>query len=113
MTINKTDEQFAEAIAQRDRSPEAWRLAQDACRELYEHHARRLLAFLAARVPRSTLDDLHQEVWQRVWQHLPQFLDDLALYEGPFIRAVNENPAEFTRDKMSLYNHLKQTKSRT
>jgi len=38
----------------------------------------------------------------------PQFMNDLAVYEGPYVRAVAENPAEFTRDKMSLYHCLKQ-----
>ena len=39
----------------------------------------------------------------------PQFVNDLALYEGPFVRAVEENPSEFIRDRMSLYHHLKRT----
>ncbi len=36
----------------------------------------------------------------------PQFLSDLALYEGPFVRAVRENPEEFVRDRFSLVHHL-------
>jgi glycosyltransferase involved in cell wall biosynthesis len=36
----------------------------------------------------------------------PQFLSDLALYEGDFVRAVRENPAEFVRDRFSLVHHL-------
>ncbi len=32
----------------------------------------------------------------------PQFFPDLKLYTGPDIRAVREDPAEFTRDKMKL-----------
>ena len=32
----------------------------------------------------------------------PQFSGDLELYEGPNIRAVNENPREFIRDHMKL-----------
>ena len=35
--------------------------------ELYEEHARPLLAWLAARVARSDLDDVHQEIWTKVW----------------------------------------------
>ena len=31
-----------------------------------------LLAFVAQRVPSSDCDDLHQEVWQRVWASLPE-----------------------------------------
>lgn len=37
----------------------------------------------------------------------PQFLPDLALYEGPDIRAVREDPAEFTRDRMQLAEFLR------
>lgn len=37
----------------------------------------------------------------------PQFLPDLEVYEGPFIRAVRENPDEFVRDGFSLYKRLK------
>lgn len=32
----------------------------------------------------------------------PDFLPDLALYDGPYIRPVRENPAEFTRDDLQL-----------
>jgi len=42
----------------------------------------------------------------------PQFLDGLALYEGPYIRAVRENPVEFIRDNMSLYDYLMRRKSK-
>jgi hypothetical protein len=38
----------------------------------------------------------------------PQFLPDLEVYEGPYLRAVRENPEEFVRDGMSLYHQLKQ-----
>lgn len=37
----------------------------------------------------------------------PQFLDDLALYEGPFISAVRDNPAEFIRDEEFLAHYLR------
>lgn len=36
----------------------------------------------------------------------PQFLDDLALYEGPYLRAVRENPEEFIRDGLALARYL-------
>jgi glycosyltransferase involved in cell wall biosynthesis len=36
----------------------------------------------------------------------PQFLSDLALYDGPVVRAVLENPEEFVRDRLSLLHHL-------
>lgn len=64
-----TDEKLAADMARRDLSPAALRAAQEACQQLYQRHARKLLAFLAARVPRSNLEDLHQEVWRKVWQH--------------------------------------------
>ena len=42
----------------------------------------------------------------------PQLLDDLAIYEGPYIQAVRDNPEEFTRDGLSLYNYLLGKKSK-
>jgi glycosyltransferase involved in cell wall biosynthesis len=35
-----------------------------------------------------------------------QYLRDLARYEGPYIRAVRENPDEFVRDEFALYQYL-------
>jgi glycosyltransferase involved in cell wall biosynthesis len=37
----------------------------------------------------------------------PDCLNDLAIYEGPFIKAVLDDPAEFTRDDMWLYERIK------
>jgi RNA polymerase sigma-70 factor (ECF subfamily) len=67
-----SDEQLTAHLAQRYLSPDALRTAQQACHDLYERHANKLLAFLATRVHRSHLDDIHQEVWRRVWQHAPK-----------------------------------------
>src|SRR5262245_16221395 len=64
-----TDEHLAAAVARRAESPHAAREAQAAFRALYDRHARRLLAFLAGRLKSAAVDDVHQEVWQRVWQH--------------------------------------------
>ena len=36
----------------------------------------------------------------------PLFLPDLAIYRGPYIRAVQDNPQEFVRDRFELYDHL-------
>jgi RNA polymerase sigma-70 factor (ECF subfamily) len=71
MTIHDTtDELLAAAVARRDdTAPTVRQGAQDAFRTLYDRHARRLLAFLAGRLPSSAVEDVHQEVWQRVWQH--------------------------------------------
>jgi RNA polymerase sigma-70 factor (ECF subfamily) len=49
--------------------------ARAACQQLYGRHARRLLAFLAARVNRNDLEDVHHGVWVRVWEHLPDSFD--------------------------------------
>lgn len=67
-----SDEDLAERIARRDESPRAAREAREACTLLYERHARRLLAFLATRLPRHELEDVHQELWVRVWDRLPR-----------------------------------------
>jgi glycosyltransferase involved in cell wall biosynthesis len=45
--------------------------------------------------------------WPHNWKD-PQFLSDLALYEGPLVRAVRENPEEFVRDRFSLARYLQQ-----
>jgi glycosyltransferase involved in cell wall biosynthesis len=37
----------------------------------------------------------------------PQFLPDLEVYEGPYLKAVRDNPGEFVRDGLSLYKLLK------
>lgn len=66
-----SDEQLATLVARRDESATQHDAAQQAYGELYSRHARRLLAFLASRTPRSDLDDVSQEVWQRVWLNLP------------------------------------------
>jgi hypothetical protein len=42
----------------------------------------------------------------------PQFLSDLAVYEGEPVKAVRENPGEFVRDGMSLYDHLQKKHAR-
>lgn len=34
------------------------------------------------------------------------FLEDLSIYHGPYLKAVRENPQEFIRDDFKLYNHL-------
>jgi hypothetical protein len=36
------------------------------------------------------------------------FLEDLELYEGPFIQAVRDSPDEFIRDEMQLYKYVKE-----
>lgn len=67
-----SDEQLAALVARRDESAAHRASAEQAYGELYARHGRRLLAFLATRTPRSDLDDVGQEIWQRVWQNLPR-----------------------------------------
>jgi glycosyltransferase involved in cell wall biosynthesis len=44
--------------------------------------------------------------WPHDWRD-PAFVDDLALYEGPYLQAVRDNPDEFVRDRFVLYEHLR------
>ncbi len=71
----QTDRQLFSIIAMRDESPGHWQEAEEAYGQLYADHARMLLAFLSSRVKRSELDDVNQEIWSRVWQHLPKKFD--------------------------------------
>ena len=36
----------------------------------------------------------------------PQYMDSLAIYEGPYIKAVRDNPNEFVRDNFEIYEYL-------
>ncbi len=67
----QNDEDLAATIARRGASDRAFGAATDAFERLYRRHAPLLLAFIAARVPSSDCDDLHQEIWQRAWVALP------------------------------------------
>jgi glycosyltransferase involved in cell wall biosynthesis len=54
-------------------------------------------------IPRvSFLFDLAPHDWND-----PQFLGDLAPYEGPYVKAVMDNPSEFVRDDFRVYQLLK------
>jgi RNA polymerase sigma-70 factor (ECF subfamily) len=64
-------DELAAACARRDESRHARRVAEDAFRTLYDRHARRLIAFLSGLVSRNILEDVHQEVWAKVWLALP------------------------------------------
>src|SRR5438552_16567913 len=65
------DDELAAVCARRDESAHARRQAEAAFRALYDRHARRLLAFLGGQVNMAVLDDVHQEVWAKVWQAVP------------------------------------------
>jgi RNA polymerase sigma factor (sigma-70 family) len=66
-----SDEELAEACVNRNDSAEARRLAESAFRALYDRHAKRLLAFLSGRINSASRDDVHQDVWAKVWQAAP------------------------------------------
>jgi RNA polymerase sigma-70 factor (ECF subfamily) len=66
------DEHLADQIVHQKDSAEALQAAQSAFDQLYRRHAPRLVGFLSARVKRSDLDEVHQEVWLRVWERLPR-----------------------------------------
>jgi hypothetical protein len=40
----------------------------------------------------------------------PGFFEDLDVYDGPFIRAVLENPREFVRDGLQTYEEVRKRK---
>jgi RNA polymerase sigma factor (sigma-70 family) len=92
----ETDEALAGRAARRDEP----RAAQDAFRDLYDRHARRLLAFLAGRVKPGAVDDLGQEVWQKVWQSLPT-----AFHGGSFRSWL------YTIARNCITDHLRRKKS--
>jgi RNA polymerase sigma factor (sigma-70 family) len=71
ITAETTDEELAATCARRDDSPLHRRLAETAFHALYDRHARRLLAFLGGRVEMAVLDDVTQDVWEKVWRTLP------------------------------------------
>src|SRR5947209_3692009 len=77
----RSDEELAAEIAGRDASERAFRAAREAFEGLYRRHAPLLLAFLSSRVHASERDDLHQDIWQRVWVSLP------AQFQGGNFRA--------------------------
>jgi RNA polymerase sigma-70 factor, ECF subfamily len=68
----RTDDDLAAVVARRGESAGALHAAQKAFEQLYRRHAPLLLAFVAARVRPADRDDLHQEVWERAWNHLPE-----------------------------------------
>jgi len=55
--------------------------------------------------PRFRLPSFLFKLFPHDWKD-PDFLPHLRLYEGPYIQAVRDDPAEFTRDGMQLFDHL-------
>ena len=66
-----TDDDLASRAALRGPGGPTPRGDEDAFAQLYERHARPLLAFLHARARRHDAEDLAQEVWCCAWAHLP------------------------------------------
>jgi RNA polymerase sigma-70 factor (ECF subfamily) len=71
LTAVSSDEHLAQLIAARNGTRRCLERAHTACTQLYVRHSPGLLAFLARHVPAAERDDLHQAVWSRVWQKLP------------------------------------------
>lgn len=75
MSLDATSDcpQQWEAMARRaaDRSADGLAAAHAAFGELHAAFGRQLAAWLSARVGRSDLDEVHQEIWVRVWERLP------------------------------------------
>jgi RNA polymerase sigma-70 factor (ECF subfamily) len=70
-SVETTDDELAAECGRRDESSIAREQAEAAFRALYDRHAKRLLAFLGGRVSTAMLDDIHQDVWAKVWQAVP------------------------------------------
>ncbi|MCE9562139.1 MAG: RNA polymerase sigma factor [Planctomycetes bacterium] len=70
-TVEIPDDELAATCARRDDSALARSQAEAAFRTLYDRHAKRLLAFLSGRVNQAAIDDVHQDVWAKVWQGMP------------------------------------------
>lgn len=71
ISVETSDDELAAACAGRGDSPHARESAEAAFRALYDRHAKRLLAFLGGRVGAGALDDVHQDVWLKVWRAGP------------------------------------------
>jgi len=111
-TTLQTDRQMVSIIAVRDESPTHWEEAEEAFQQLYSKHARMLLAFLSSRVKRSELDDVHQEVWSRIWQHLPTKFDGSNFRAWLFRIARNYIIQESRRRRPDLAEDLRMVTSK-
>lgn len=62
------DEDLIARVCSRDADPASARRSFDA---LYMRHSRPLLSFLNARAGRGDVDDLHQDIWKKIWASAP------------------------------------------
>jgi hypothetical protein len=58
-----------------------------------------------ARAPRFLIPSFVFDLVPHKWTD-PDYLPHLRTYDGPFIRAVTDDPDEFVRDRFKLYKHL-------
>jgi hypothetical protein len=65
-----------------------------------------------ARAPRFLIPSFVFDLFPHKWAD-PEFVPYLRTYEGPFIKAVTDDPEEFVRDKFKLYHHLKKSGAAT
>jgi RNA polymerase sigma-70 factor (ECF subfamily) len=68
--------------------------------ELYARHSTRVLAFLSSRVSSSDLDDIHQQIWVKVWNALKR-----KPFQGHFRGWV------FQISRNSIIDHARQKKN--
>ena len=70
------DAELARRAGRRE-GPDGLRAADAAFQTLYHRYATRLLSYVAARVGRSQVEDVSQDVWVKVWEKLgePQRFD--------------------------------------
>ena len=55
--------------------------------------------------PRFQLPSILFKLFPHNWKD-PDFLPQLRLYDGPYMKCVLDDPAEFTRDGMQLFDYL-------
>ena len=61
-----------------------------------------------ARAPKFLIPSFVFDLFPHKWTD-PDYLPHLRTYEGPFIKAVTDDPDEFVRDRFKLYKHLTKT----
>ena len=59
-----------------------------------------------AEQPRFRLPSFLFNLFPHDWAD-PDYLPYLRVYDGPYVKAVRDNPAEFVRDGLKLYKYLK------
>jgi RNA polymerase sigma factor (sigma-70 family) len=99
-SVAASDADLLLKVAKRGESPRALEEASAAFRELYGKYSRILTVFLASRVPWDDVEDTHQEVWQRVWQGLPDSARDRP-FRGYLLKTARNLVIDRARKKHS------------